>query len=335
MHIKSVTTEYNSPQIRNHSPPVYQRCRIPKRKGGYRYIYLTHDVAEKTAQRYVKRILEQNYEPRFHDRSYAFRPGRSAHDALRRIRSFMDDGFIYFVNLDVEKCFDNIPHQGLIELISRAHVSDDVKTFCKSALYRKYQLSDGSKARFRMKGFMQGMIIAPIFCNIYLNQMDWWIEKNLPQIRFVRYADDVLILAKSRKVASKARHLVISFVRESLRLKMPSAPVVCPMHLSLVFLGFDLSKRKPLSGSNDVGFEPAPYAIGRVITWLEEITREGGEISYDVKLKALEKLQGWSNYYQLDPIDLIASIPPCLSSVAMEVMEGWSQPGRLPTVDII
>lgn len=319
--MKLNTGEKNTKEmLLDKKPPIYHRCKIPKSKGGYRYIYMTDDVDEKVAQQYVNIVLAKYYERHFHDRSYAYRPKRSAHDAIKKMRNDIDNGYIYLVKLDVEKCFDNIPHQKLIEILRSASIDPAAIEFSIQCLRRLYQLSDGSVCRFREKGFMQGMILAPLLCNVYLNRLDWWVQNNLSDIRFVRYADDILLMGKCRMAVTQARYQIRTYIKESMKLNMPSAPVINPNESILVFLGFDLSKRKPITSNSDIGFEPALNAIERVIEWLEGISQEGGDIPCDVACHLQRKLGGWRNYYQVDPNDLLDSLPSWLRPVALDVM---------------
>ena len=156
-------------------------------------------VVDRVVQQAIAQVLTPIFEKQFSDNSFGFRPGRSAHDAIRRCQKNADEGYKYVVDMDLEKYFDTVNQSKLIEVLSRT-----IKDGRVISLIHKY-LRAGVVIRHTFEeteiGVPQGGPLSPLLSNIMLNELDKELENR--GHRFVRYADDMVIFCKSRKSANR------------------------------------------------------------------------------------------------------------------------------------
>lgn len=173
-------------------------------------------VLDRFIQQAISQVLIPIYEPQFSDNSFGFRPNRSAHDALQRVQSYADAGYRYCVALDLERFFDTVNHSKLIELLSRTIKDGRVVSLIHH--YLKAGVMAGHKFLDSIDGVPQGGPLSPILSNILLNELDKELESRGHP--FVRYADDCLILVKSRRATERVRDSIARFVEKKLFLKV-------------------------------------------------------------------------------------------------------------------
>jgi RNA-directed DNA polymerase len=182
-------------------PPSVKVVPIPKKSGGVRILGVP-TVADRVAQMVVKDALEPLVEPHFHNDSYGYRPGRSAHDALSvtRQRCWRYDWVLEF---DIRGLFDNIDHELLMRAVRKHTDNRWVLLYIERWLTAPFQTAEGELIS-RTKGTPQGGVVSPVLANLFLHYaFDRWMEKNAPQSPWARYADDGLVHCRSMEEAEQ------------------------------------------------------------------------------------------------------------------------------------
>lgn len=188
------------------------------------------------AQEVVRRLINPIFESRFHKNSYGFRPGRNCHQAVEQSLEFVQQGYRYIVDVDIKGFFDNITHNLIMESVA-AKISDGnilnlIEKFLTSGVMEEGKFIPTTK------GTPQGGVISPILANIALNHLDWFLEEN--GYHFVRYADDFLVMCKTKPEAERALEIIQSFLTEMRLETSPQKTKICHYSEGFNFLGFTI-----------------------------------------------------------------------------------------------
>jgi RNA-directed DNA polymerase len=229
-----------------YQPGDIRRVWIPK-PGGQRGLGIPN-VVDRVVQEAVRRVLEPLYEPTFHPNSHGFRPNRSCHTAIQQARRYLEDGYEWVVDIDLEKFFDRVCHQRLMARLAERIDDRRLLVLIGRMLKAKVVMPEGVKVSME-EGLPQGGPLSPLLSNIVLDELDKELARR--GHRFVRYADDSNIYVRSERAGRRVMASLTGFIERRLRLKVNADKSAVARPEKRHFLGFSL-RREPLAGEVEV-----------------------------------------------------------------------------------
>ena len=259
---------------------------IPKPKGGYRQLGIP-TVKDRLVQQSIHQILEKRYDPTFSKNSYGFRRGKSAHQALRQAGEYVKSGLNYIVDIDLAKFFDEVNHDRLLKRLSQR--IGDQQLLQLIGKYLRSGLLQGGLTNQRIKGTPQGSPLSPLLSNIVLDELDKELERR--GLKFVRYADDLIIFVGSQQSAQRVQGSITTYIETHLKLKVNGGKSGIRRPHELNFLGHRILNR------GDLGLSET--SLGRLKRKLKEKTSRRRGISVAQLISELNPiLRGWLNYFK-------------------------------------
>jgi RNA-directed DNA polymerase len=291
-HLEQILPELSRSLLEgSYRPGMIRRVWIPKAGFGQRGLGIP-DVVDRVVQQAVQSVLAPHYDPSFHVSSHGFRPGRSCHTAIAEARGYLEEGYGWVVDLDLEKFFDRVCHDRLLSRLAQRITDRALLRLIRRMLKAKVVMPDGVVVSTE-QGTPQGGPLSPLLSNIVLDELDQEMARR--GYRFVRYADDVNIYVRSQRSGQRVMASITRFIERQLRLNVNSEKSAVARPEERHFLGFRL-RREANDGTTEVRL--SKRSLDRIKETITAKTPRTWGQSVDACIENLNRyLRGWIGFF--------------------------------------
>ncbi|MBD5233961.1 MAG: group II intron reverse transcriptase/maturase [Bacteroidales bacterium] len=277
---------------RSYKPAPVRRAEIPKSNGGVRKLGIP-TVVDRTLQQSIVQILTPIFEAEFQENSYGFRPGRSCEQAVLKLLEYLNDGYEWIVDIDLEKFFDNVPQDKLMSYVGRVIHDPDTESLIRK--YLKSGVMENGMYEATELGTPQGGNLSPLLSNVMLNELDKELVSR--GLRYVRYADDCVIAVGSSASANRVMHTITKWIEQKLGLKVNATKTHVCRPSKLKYLGFGFYKSPQ---TKQWTARPHESSIEKFQRRLRKLCKRSWSISMTDRIAILNSVtRGWINYFAI------------------------------------
>ena len=277
---------------RSYRPAPVRRVEIPKPNGGVRKLGIPTAV-DRTLQQSIVQILLPIFETEFQENSYGFRPGRSCEQAVLKLLEFLNEGYEWIVDIDLEKFFDNVPQDKLMSYVGRVIHDPDTESLIRK--YLKSGVMENGMYEATELGTPQGGNLSPLLSNVMLNELDKELVKR--GLRYVRYADDCVIAVGSGASANRVMHTITKWIEQKLGLKVNTTKTHVCRPSKLKYLGFGFYKS---SQTKQWTARPHETSVEKFQRKLKKLCKRSWSISMTDRIAMLNSVtRGWISYFAI------------------------------------